>query len=70
MDQLTDQHSLVTVVVGSGLTGLTTALLLARAGHRVTLLERDAAAPPGRAADAWTDWQRAREGRRRRAPGA
>jgi 2-polyprenyl-6-methoxyphenol hydroxylase-like FAD-dependent oxidoreductase len=44
-------------VIGGGVGGLTAALLLARDGHEVTLLERDAAAPP--AADAaWDDWER------------
>lgn len=45
-------------VVGAGLTGLTTALLLARSGHRVTVLDRDAAAPPEAAAEAWAGWDR------------
>ena len=35
------------VVMGAGLNGLTTGMLLARDGHQVTVLERDAA---GRAA--------------------
>ena len=34
------------IVLGSGLTGLTTALLIARDGHDVTVLERDPAPPP------------------------
>lgn len=59
MNQLTDHDSPDRIVViGSGLTGLMTALLLARAGHRVTLLERDAAAPPASGGAAWADWQR------------
>lgn len=47
------------LVLGAGLTGLTTAMLLARDGHDVTVLERDAADPPGDApATAWTGWDR------------
>jgi 2-polyprenyl-6-methoxyphenol hydroxylase-like FAD-dependent oxidoreductase len=33
-------------------------LLLARDGHHVRLLERDAAAPPPPGGDPWTDWER------------
>ncbi|MHA7146018.1 FAD-dependent oxidoreductase [Arthrobacter sp. TmT3-37] len=38
-DTLPDGASFDSVVVGAGLTGMTTALLLARAGHRVAILE-------------------------------
>ena len=43
------------VVLGAGMNGLTTAMLLARDGHEVTVLERDPA-PPGAAV--WAEWQR------------
>ncbi|GAA1226922.1 FAD-dependent oxidoreductase [Pseudonocardia alaniniphila] len=45
------------LVVGGGVIGLCTALLLARDGYRVTVLERDAATPtePGAA---WESWDR------------
>jgi 2-polyprenyl-6-methoxyphenol hydroxylase-like FAD-dependent oxidoreductase len=48
------------LILGAGLAGLTTASLLARDGHRVTVLERDPAEPPPpeRAAEAWEGWQR------------
>jgi 2-polyprenyl-6-methoxyphenol hydroxylase-like FAD-dependent oxidoreductase len=44
------------VVIGGGFGGLTTALLLARDGHHVTVLERDAEPPadPRTAFDTWT----------------
>ena len=47
------------LVLGAGLTGLTTAMLLARDGHDVTVLERDAADPPPGAEASWTGWDRA-----------
>ncbi|HEV7526428.1 MAG TPA: FAD-dependent oxidoreductase [Acidimicrobiia bacterium] len=46
------------VVIGGGVGGLTSAMLLARDGHDVTVLERDAAEPPSTADAAWTGWDR------------
>jgi 2-polyprenyl-6-methoxyphenol hydroxylase-like FAD-dependent oxidoreductase len=46
------------IVVGAGVGGLTTAMLLARDGHRVRLLERDPAPPPADPADCWEHWER------------
>jgi 2-polyprenyl-6-methoxyphenol hydroxylase-like FAD-dependent oxidoreductase len=45
------------LVLGAGLNGLCAALLLARDGHRVTVVERDAADPPDPGA-AWEGWDR------------
>lgn len=46
------------IVVGAGICGLGTALLLARDGHEVTVLERDDRAVPDAAHEAWDAWQR------------
>ncbi len=46
------------LVLGAGLNGLVTAMLLAGDGHRVTILERDHAAPGDDADSAWHQWQR------------
>ena len=46
------------LVVGAGICGLGTALLLARDGHDVTVLERDDGRPPDKPQDAWENWAR------------
>jgi 2-polyprenyl-6-methoxyphenol hydroxylase-like FAD-dependent oxidoreductase len=46
------------VIVGAGPVGLATAILLARDGHEVTLLEKDAQAAPATGPEAWERWER------------
>ena len=46
------------LIVGSGICGLGTALLLARDGHDVTLVERDADPIPDSPREAWESWSR------------
>ena len=48
-----------TIILGGGLCGLAAGLMLARDGHRVTVLERDAAPIPADPAAAWERWARA-----------
>ncbi|MFJ8781946.1 FAD-dependent oxidoreductase [Streptomyces sp. NPDC102476] len=46
------------LVLGAGPTGLTTAMLLAADGHRVTVVERNPDEPHGDAARLWEGWER------------
>lgn len=46
------------VIVGAGVVGLGTAMLLADDGHQVTVLERDPASPPDGTDGAWDSWAR------------
>jgi len=46
------------LIIGGGICGLGAALLLARDGHGVTVLERDVGAIPESSFAAWQHWQR------------
>lgn len=46
------------VVLGGGICGVTTAMMLARDGHEVTVLERDPEELPATVDDAWESWDR------------
>lgn len=46
------------VIAGAGVVGLGAALLLCRDDHEVTVLERDAEAPPHGTEEIWESWQR------------
>lgn len=46
------------IIIGGGLGGLTNAMLLAKDGHRVTVLERDPAEPARDPDEAWERWER------------
>lgn len=46
------------LVLGGGICGLATAMLLARDGHTVRVLERDSEEAPGSVEEAWGTWDR------------
>ena len=46
------------VVCGGSMIGLSTAMMLARDGHDVTVLEKDPAPVPDSPAEAWSSWER------------
>lgn len=46
------------VIVGAGIGGLVTALMLGRAGHEVVVCERDASPVPADADEMWSAWSR------------
>jgi 2-polyprenyl-6-methoxyphenol hydroxylase-like FAD-dependent oxidoreductase len=46
------------VVIGGGIVGLSTAMMLAKQGHELTVLERDGGGVPGSPDEAWQAWDR------------
>jgi 2-polyprenyl-6-methoxyphenol hydroxylase-like FAD-dependent oxidoreductase len=46
------------LVMGAGVGGLSAAIVLARDGHEVTVVERDPAPPPADPHQAWAGWER------------
>src|SRR5215469_9333679 len=46
------------VVAGGGIVGLSMAMMLAKQGHEVTVLERDGGGVPGSPDQAWQAWDR------------
>jgi 2-polyprenyl-6-methoxyphenol hydroxylase-like FAD-dependent oxidoreductase len=46
------------IVLGGGVCGLATGMMLRRDGHEVTILERDGAPVPDSPEEAWEDWSR------------
>jgi 2-polyprenyl-6-methoxyphenol hydroxylase-like FAD-dependent oxidoreductase len=46
------------LILGGGVVGLSTAMMLARQGHSVTVFEHDTAPLPGSPEEAWREWER------------
>ena len=46
------------LVLGSGMCGMATAMMLARDGHEVTMIERDTSEPPTTLEEAFEAWER------------